>query len=79
MAVVRRNQKIHGHALHKENYRNKIRRVSFDRMEVKSDDSLLGEPTRRRLLLPVRPARPFRHALPRPDLSMSCPDFGFDK
>ena len=54
--------------------------VFLDRLEGKRDGCLLGEPTRRRPVLPV-PAPPRRGAVrrPVPDPPVVCPGFGFDR
>ena len=54
-----------------------FRTCVFDALGGKRDGCLLGEPTRRRPVLPG-PARP-RRAPPRPDTPAVCPGFGLDK
>ena len=52
--------------------------VVFDCLEGKGVGCFLGEPTRRRPVLP-RPALPPRRAPRRLDQPVVCPSFGFDK
>ena len=59
--------------------RDTPRRVIFDRLGGARDGCLLGEPTRRRPVLPV-PAPLRRPAVRRPpDPPVICPGFGLDK
>ena len=55
-----------------------FRTVVYDAPEGKRDGCLLGEPSRRRPVL-LRTAPLLRRAPTRPDPTVICPGFGFDK